>query len=263
MINRGKRYWNQNFKDFPYVKYYYGDRHVYFEYEKLLRYISKKHGITSENKWDLVVDFCCFERKEIKSSIRGLNNLISLYIFISSDSVYDVCEEDIRKEVLIKEEYSVRPENELKLKKLNKDEDYGNDKLKCEEYLSSHTDLNFPYVCFRLPDVIGPFDSSGRFWGYQKWIEICDQHPIHFNKFTQMRKLSLVYSEDVARLMVSMMNRSKDQIFIGSIHGQSFNISFNETYTLFELLESIAQKIGVKVGRNIKRKLKKGNKVIG
>ena len=79
MINRGKRYWGQNFKDFSYVNYYYGDRHVYFEYEKLLRYISKKHGITSNNKWDLVVDFCCFERKEIKSAIRGLNNLISLY----------------------------------------------------------------------------------------------------------------------------------------------------------------------------------------
>ena len=249
MINRGKRYWNQNFKDFPFVKYYYGDRHVYFEYEKLLKYISKKHGITESNKWDLVVDFCCFERKEVKSAIRGLNKLISLYVLISSDSIYDVCEEDLRKEVLIKEEYSVRPENEVKLKKLNKDEDYGNDKLKCEEYLASHTDLNFPYCCLRLPDVIGPFDSSGRFWGYQKWLKICENYPIHFNKFTNSRKLSLVYSEDIMQLVLDMMFKAREKAFIEKIHGHSFNVSFDETYTLFELLESISKKINVKVKR--------------
>lgn len=259
MINRGKRYWGQNYKNYPYVQYYYGDRHAYFEYEKLLKYISKKHGITATNKWDLVIDFCCFERKEAKSVIRGLNGLVGLYVFISSDSVYDVCEEDIRKEVLIKEEYSVRPEDEVKIKKLNDDEDYGNDKLKCEEYLASHVDRGFPYCCLRLPDVIGPFDSSCRFWGYQKWLKICGTSPIHFNKFTNTRKLSMVYSEDVARLILDMMRRARDAGFLDSVHGHSFNVSFDETYTLFEFLESISKKTGIKVAASAKINLRKSS----
>ena len=249
MINRGKTYWGQNYRDFPHIKYYYGDRHVYFEFEKLLRYISKKHGITPDNQWDLVIDFCCFERKEIKSAIRGLQNICKLYTLVSSDSVYDVCDESIRKEVLIKEEYSVRPENEVILKKLNDEEDYGNDKLKCEEYLSSHITDQFKYCCLRFPDVIGPFDSSGRFWGYIKWVNANAQFPIHFNKFTTLRKLSMVYSEDVSTLIMSLLQRSmaNDHKFLENIHRQSFNISFDENYTLYELLDSISKKLGVEV----------------
>ena len=62
---------------------------------------------------------------------------------------------------------------------------YGNflkkikDKLKCEEYLQylryesnkSQSVFEFPYLVFRLPDVIGPFDDTNRFWSYVKWIQ--------------------------------------------------------------------------------------------
>ena len=249
MINRGKMYWGQNFKSYPYCKYYYGDRHYYFEYQKLLAYISKKHGITKDNKWDLVVDFCSFERKEIKSVIRSLGDLCKLYVFISSDSVYDVCDENIRKEVLIKEEYAIRPENELTLKKLNNGEDYGNDKLRCEEYLLSHVKDKFNYCCLRLPDVIGPFDSSSRFWGYLRWLQNSKEHPVHFNKFTQLRKLSLVYSEDVTIFLLNLLDkcRKNDNNYLAKINKESFNLSFDENYTLFEFLQSISNKINIPV----------------
>ena len=249
MINRGKTYWKQNYKAFSFCEYYYGDRHHYFEYQKLIAYISNKYGVTKNNKWDLVIDFCCFDRKEAKSAIRGLGETCKLYVFISSDSVYDVCDESLRKEALIKEEYAIRPENQTQLKKLNDEDDYGNDKLRCEEYFLSHIKDQFNYLCLRLPDVIGPFDSSGRFWGYMEWIKVSDKHPIHFNKFTPLRKLSFVFSKDVAKLLINLLLKSVENKteFFKSVHQQSFNISFDENYTLLELLESIAAKMSIEV----------------
>lgn len=44
MINRGKKYWNTFMKENKEIKFYYGDRHCYLEFQKLLTYISEKHG---------------------------------------------------------------------------------------------------------------------------------------------------------------------------------------------------------------------------
>lgn len=64
----------------------------------MFKFISEKLGITehSEKKWDLVIDFCAYLRKEVKSVIRGLTNRLKLYVFISTDSVYDVCDPKVR-----------------------------------------------------------------------------------------------------------------------------------------------------------------------
>ena len=92
IINRGKKYWNELMRNQPKINHYYGDRNEYLEFEKLINYISEKHQINKTNKWDLVVDFSAFERKQVKSVIRSLKNLCKLYVFISSDSIYDVCD---------------------------------------------------------------------------------------------------------------------------------------------------------------------------
>ena len=142
------------------------------DFQKLISYVSKKHAINENNKWSLVVDFSCFERKEIKSIVRSLYGICHLYIFISSDSIYDVCDPKLRREDYIREVHAVRPENDKMIEEFNNNEEYGNDKLKCEEYLISHVDPKiFKYICLRLPDVIGPYDRSGRFWAYIKWIQ--------------------------------------------------------------------------------------------
>lgn len=92
------------------------------------------------------------------------------------------------------------------IEELNEDEEYGNDKLMCEEYLLSHVDLNdFPYICLRLPDVIGPYDRSGRFWAYMKWIQENEKNPIHINKYSDLRLISLVFSLDVVGLLMSIL----------------------------------------------------------
>jgi len=44
--------------------------------------------------------------------------------------------------------------------------------LKCEEFLKNFADKSkIPYIVLRLPDVIGPFDDTSRFWALMKWIE--------------------------------------------------------------------------------------------
>ena len=115
---------------------------------------------------------------------------------------------------------------------MNEDEEYGNDKLRCEEYLSSHVkQKNFPYICLRMPDVIGPFDRSGRFWAYILWIKNNDKHSIHINKFSDLRRISLVYSKDVVKLLQSFLELQNDKKKFGSwiekVHGKSFNICFD------------------------------------
>lgn len=225
------------------VTHYYGDRDVHLEFIKLLKYVSKKNGITKESgkKWDFVIDFCCYLRKEVKSVIRGLTGLLKLYVLISTDSVYDVCDEGVRTG-LIKESDDIRPPTEAEIKKLAKDEDYGHDKLKCEEYLRSHItsfDQEFNYICLRLPDVIGPYDSTSRFWAYCLWVQNHQMWPVHTQSKSDTDKLSFVFSEDVSGFIHSLLPKIQDESFLRKIFGHSFNLSFKETPTLNELIRLI------------------------
>lgn len=223
----------------------------------MLKYISTKLGITEEEntkKWSIVVDFCAYLRKEIKSCIRGLTNMLKLYVFISTDSVYDVCEEKVR-DGAIREIDDIRPCNDEEIKKKAEDEDYGHDKLKCEEYLRSHigaVNTGFNYVCLRLPDVIGPYDSTCRYWAYLLWLRDMQKRPIHSHDESKNVKLSFVFSRDVADLIISFISKVNDIKFLESIHSESFNIAFEESPTLdqmvqkivnFEILFHIQQKI--------------------
>ena len=174
---------NNEYKEIENVTFHFGDRDDHLEFAKLLSYISKKVGIVEggDKKWDLVIDFCAYLRKEVKSVIRGLSKRLELYVLISSDSIYDVCDEKIR-EGPPKETDDIRPHSEKEIQKLADDEDYGHDKLRCEEYLRSHVaDIKegFPFVCLRLPDVIGPYDSTGRLYAYFLWLKEQALKPIH------------------------------------------------------------------------------------
>jgi len=130
--------------------------------------------------------------------------------------VYDVCDE--KQRVLddkdrIKEESSIRPKDNQKIRKLAKSEDYGHGKLMCEEYLKSHQEswqTPFSYICLRLPDVIGPYDSTHRLWAYLKWLINSKQHPVHLEDEIDSKPISLVYSEDVANLIYSIAIQLQD-----------------------------------------------------
>jgi len=182
----------------------------------------------------LVIDFCAYLRKEVKTVIKGLTNRLKLYVLISTDSVYDVCDVKIRNGP-VREIDDIRPHGEKEIKKLAEDEDYGHDKLKCEEYLRSHVqdldkgnkfnflgfvlkNIGFPFVCLRLPDVIGPYDSTCRLWAYVMWIKEMNSKPIHTQPDSRRDKLSFVYSKDVADQCLKFLASVEDSDFIKKVH---------------------------------------------
>ena len=85
IINRMNRYWDDGISNLPNIIWSYADRNKHTEFTKYLKYYSKKHGFTIETgqKWDLVIDFCAYERKDVKSIIESLSNLVKLYVFLS------------------------------------------------------------------------------------------------------------------------------------------------------------------------------------
>lgn len=77
----------------------------------MLRYLSKKLGVgEGGRKWEAVIDFCAFYAKHVRGVHQALANLVNLYVLISTDSIYDVCDREIRKndEAMV-EEMDVRP----------------------------------------------------------------------------------------------------------------------------------------------------------
>ncbi len=74
-------------------------------------YLSNKLGVSvkSGRKWEAVIDFCCFQAKQVRSVNEALNKLVNVYIMISTDSIYDVCDLHGHSD-LITEDLDSRPE---------------------------------------------------------------------------------------------------------------------------------------------------------
>ena len=110
-------------------------------------------------EWALVADFIAFEPKHVRYVLKGLSKgKVGLYIMISSDSVYQVCSlpSGVWTTGIKEESDSLLNLPKKQLKRLD---DYGYDKLRCERVLRRYTQEfgieSFPWVAFRLPDVIG------------------------------------------------------------------------------------------------------------
>jgi hypothetical protein len=63
---------------------------IYLINSKFLNKI--KYFILIESKWHCVIDFCAYEPKNVFDVYKGLKNLTNLYVLISTNSVYDVCD---------------------------------------------------------------------------------------------------------------------------------------------------------------------------
>lgn len=108
-INRGKSYWNNAVNKIKNVYYTYGNREETTDFTILLKYLNNKLGVgVNERKWEVVIDFSAFYSNQVRSVYAALRGLCNLYIFISTDSIYDVCkvksspiteDEDRRKEL--------------------------------------------------------------------------------------------------------------------------------------------------------------------
>ena len=63
-----------------------------------------------------------------------------------------------------------------------------------------------PCVVLRLPDVIGPFDNTDRFWTTLEWIKKSSEFPIPLSREDEDMKLSFVYSSDVSQVIVQLIS---------------------------------------------------------
>lgn len=129
-----------------------------------------------------MVDFSAYGARATRDATSLLRHKTNIYIHISTDSVYDVCDPDIRwgipeetpgeerwEETPVREEDAVRPEDKGLRDMLSTHHDYGHRKLEAEEQLiiqrhNNYTDgmPGIPYVILRLPDVLGPRDTTYR-----------------------------------------------------------------------------------------------------
>ncbi len=202
-----------------------------------MNFIKDKH-------FDFVIDFSSYNGQQAKEMVEVLEGKVGLYIMISTDSVYDVC--DKSHDGPSRESDSVRPGKVEERDWLARLHRYAHNKLAAEESVVEKRLLGgFPFVLLRLPDVVGPRDTTFRWWTYQLWIKLSlllEDHPLTIPRFLVDFPMSFVYSEDVAELIVHLLQlgpQIKDQIV---------NVAWPETVTLKQFYEDIQEALGMEKG---------------
>ena len=235
IVNRGHWYWDSEQTIKPFVRHFKCDRGVSLHScEPLQSYVDNN----SDLFFDAVVDFSAYDVQAVIEVIRMLKGKIGRYIYISSDSVYEVC---IKNHTMpTREVDAIRPwDSRLQIQNNQKD-DYGHRKLECEEILAAqrrNSEFAVPYISLRLPDVIGPRDNTYRWWMYQMWIRLGAylDRPLSVPRYLLNRRLSLVYSEDIADLIIELLTSDL------TVFDDAYNLAFEETPTLLELVDTIKQ----------------------
>lgn len=198
-------------------------------------------SVSSVQRFRAVIDFSAYKPFTLKDSIKLLGEKCHIYIFISTDSVYEVCVRKLHSRGS-EEADAVRPSSAKEQKILKSLDRYGHYKLKCEEllkYQSQHFS-NVSHVIFRLVDVIGGRDSTNRLWKYILWIMLCCRHnlPIYLPESSRCRQLSLCYVQDVASLLANLcFAGDKDKLMI--CKNDCFNLASAESITIEQLLNTV------------------------
>ena len=230
VVSRDRRHWGDRVSARPRVRHIKADRRDKYE---LLHALSE-HCADEPNRPRFCVDFCAYDVDDVEPLVGFLRDLGCHYVFISTDSVYEVCDTD--RDALRLESHAVRPTSEAERAQLRRCDQYGDDKLQCEEWLQAHAGL--AWTALRLPDVFGPRDATKRHWCYQLLVKLQDERPVQLSAKERRRKLSFVFSRDVARAVLAVFERA------AAAANQSFNLACVEAVTLEEYLELVAAALG-------------------
>ena len=195
--------------------------------------------------FDVVLDFSGYVKYYIEQAVAVLQGRMGIYVYISTDSIYEVCNTPNHGGAS-KETDDCRPLSQAEQEQLNKGDDYGHEKLECEETLRlSFNDSSLPFVCFRLPDVMGPRDGTERWFQCQLWITALGRAVpnmvVFLQKALQEKSICMVYSKDVARLIVRIV--SMEAVERKGIVGETFNLAFLEPLTVEHVLKTIQQSV--------------------
>lgn len=189
--------------------------------EKLMR--SKLDGL----HFDAVIDFICYNRKQISYSIDLLHTVADQYIFISTTCVYDTRESGIKFE---------------ESKKVLPDWDYSVNKWDCECYLQEQANkLGFNYSivrpCITYDDTRIPYGVMP-LYGYHWTLcaRILNDKPI-LRWGGGSTRWNMMRVEDFAIGVVGIVGNKK-------AYGEAFNLSGDNPYSWNDVLSVLSKELG-------------------
>ena len=240
VLNRGRSWdWDKTDTIKPRV------RQIVWDRKKPLAECQELQSLMTNTSFDSVVDFSGYYGYMVQDCIEFMKSKTKLYVYVSSDSVYEVCEKHHTRPTA--EDDDVRPQCKEKRKRLKREDSYGHEKLKGEEVLRHQGDDGVDYVILRLADVIGPRDTTDRWWQLQNLVELAaaEQVPVFIPEHLRNTRISLVYVKDVASVITDLVAGKTVNVL-----NQAYNLACEETPTLEELMEHIKNKLGIR--ENIK-----------
>lgn len=192
-------------------------------------------ALSATRPWRFCIDFCAYDLDDVQPVASFLQSIGTHYVFVSTDSVYEVCDAPIGVPRL-ESHAALRPTDAAERERLRRGDAYGDDKLQCEEWLADSRTV--PFTALRLPDVFGPRDGTKRHWSYQLLVRISDERPIELLPSERVRPLSFVFCRDVARAIVGVMLQPE------RCANTSFNLACDERPTLEQYLTMVAVHLG-------------------
>ena len=226
-VNRGRTYWSDARK--PSLV---ADRRNASIYKTAIEKIMTENAAI---RWKGIIDFCAFGKGDIEDALPDcVFAAFPVYVLISTDSVYEVIPH-IGRLVGSVDEAATDTRDKL----IKKIDEYGHDKLMAEQALMRRAGSNQSLFVLRLPDVIGEFDDTGRFWSYKLWIE--SGVPLHIPPGAS-QKLAFVYAGDVVRFTIGLIER-----VVQTGLRETMNICCTEQVSLVELLGMIGSCCGKQV----------------
>uniref|UniRef100_T1IJ26 NAD-dependent epimerase/dehydratase domain-containing protein n=1 Tax=Strigamia maritima TaxID=126957 RepID=T1IJ26_STRMM len=236
-VNRGNWYWDSDDRIKPKVTNVRCDRNKGLN--KCKEFLHQM--AVMERPWDVVLDFSGYRPEVVENTLQVLENRMRLYIYISSDSVYEVSKPKVDPG-LSKEEDATRPESLEEQEELNQRDMYGHRKLGCEEVITKElTKKGIYFIILRLPDVLGPRDTTNRWWFFQMWLQFYNyiNKPLAIPPHTSSLNTSYVYVKDVAAVLLKMVLEKE------KVKNDVYNVALESAYTLPALLEGIAGEMGI------------------
>lgn len=225
VANRYRWDWDTAQTIAPFVRQIFCDRNRVEE-------TCKRLGVSGN--YDAVIDFSTYRSDQLTSILPLLSAKAPLYIYISTDSVYEVCPPSTHGGAS-REPDALGPE---RAEEIGNNDDYGREKLIAEHVLEKHFkgDADARFISLRLPDVIGPRDRTRRWWKYQLWLALhrTIDMPLHVPPFLAEKTLSFVFSDDVAQVIAQFINGDHP-----TVRNEAFNLAWRQTVTLRQLLTQI------------------------
>lgn len=207
---------------------------------------------SSTHVFDAVVDFSSSTSHELKQAVKLLKDRVKFYVFLSNHLVYEVSKNSTHGLGVLLESDAARlgreasPLDRYSLKGKN---EVGDNMLECEEELKKQYDQGgFPYVVFRLANVVGPKENTIRYWLLHLWVRahIALTLPLHINPEIKDTPISLTYTPDIAQAVVAAMEMNKNETCCPEkVTAEAYNLACEEAPTQKLLYNYIAEPIGL------------------